>query len=184
MFNLSKSDVMSDEEYIDKIKLKINADLVQFKKIAEDIINLLNDQEVQRHIVVRCKNEWGKIMSLEDVLGIFDMVPLWFWQIVGSFALTMFSIQIIKFLQPKYWPPFKRRKINLALSILIGGIWIIYLYDQSYKEFVIIAFMLGNNIVYSALANFVSYQAQTKASYWLILEGVFRPYKKKVRKND
>ena len=76
-----------------------------------------------------------------------------------------------------------RRKINLGLSIVIGGLSVVYLYDQGAKDFVIIAVMLGNNFLYSGLSKLVQVKAKQHNGLWLIAHEFLRPHTKIVVEN-
>lgn len=114
-----------------------------------------------------------------SVLALVEVIPPWSLQILGAFVLTQVIMQVFKAFEPGCWGPYKRRKINLALSIVVGGGSIIYLYDQDYKDFVIITFMFGNNFLYSGLARLVEAKAKSHNGWWTVANAFFRPYAKK-----
>ena len=107
---------------------------------------------------------------------VISTIPLWLIQITQAFVITMLVIQTIKHIEPSSWPPYKRRKVNLALSIIVGGASISIFYDQAMKEFVTVTFMLGNNLLYSGLAAMVEKKATDKNGIWTMLHAFFRPY--------
>lgn len=121
----------------------------------------------------------SSIPIVDTILNLASVVPIWAWQIIGAFFITMTAMQVIKRFEPYSWPPYRRRKINLFLSILIGGGSITYLYDQQAKDFVVIAFMLGNNFLYSGLSKLVEFKSKDKNGIWTILHGFFRPYRRR-----
>ena len=115
---------------------------------------------------------------IQTINNLITILPVSVWQIAGAFVFTQIVVQSIKLFEPIRWSPHKRRKINLGLSMLIGGGAIAYLYDQQYKGAVIVAFMFGNNFLYSGLAELVRHKAEKQNGFWTVLNAFFRPYLK------
>lgn len=114
---------------------------------------------------------------VEFVTALADSIPLALWQIVGCIVATFLVMPFLKLIQVNLWEltPRIRRTINSLITVPIGGLFTVWLYDQPGKDYAIVFIMFSSMGIYKGLTKLSEVNKDTN-KLWFLMYYWLRPF--------